>query len=235
MVVVCAVDAAMVCDLPHSHSQSLFMCIFSSLFGENVWQLLDFRERLKSVQPTVFPFCNGKWRILGFCTDQDASSCLINSHRSTIPPDDTLCLINVLFEVHESTLQNFKDACTWKMTQKSTVQPSPHSEWHVARRTTVIHFWMDYFHLPESQVMHHYWNVAAVWYGTGMIDKRRCKIVLGEGPRSEMVLDGVDMTWACVCGGIHTRIRCCRSMGVPVFLIFAHVLPECSCVELCEL
>lgn len=36
MVVVCAVDAAMVCDLPHSHSQSLFMCIFSSLFGENV-------------------------------------------------------------------------------------------------------------------------------------------------------------------------------------------------------
>lgn len=66
MVVVCAVDAAMVCDLPHSHSQSLFMCVFSSLFGENVWQLWDFRERLKSVQPTVFPFCNGNEGFLDF-------------------------------------------------------------------------------------------------------------------------------------------------------------------------
>ena len=54
--------------------------------------------------------------------------------------------------------------------------------------------------------MHRYWNVAAVWYGTGMIDRHCCKIVLSEGPRSEMVLDGVDMTWACVCVEAFTHV-----------------------------
>lgn len=84
----------------------------------------------------------------------------------------------------------------------------------------MIHFWMDYFHLSESQVMHHYWNVAAVRYSIGMIDRHCCSTVLGERSGLEcflMVLMQHEhwMSVRCVC----SSLICSRRDGEGVLLV----------------
>lgn len=74
-----------------------------------VRQLFNFREHLKPVHLTVLPLYS-LVVVLGSNRKTDVFSCLINLHRSTMVPDDTLWLSHkFIIEVYDSTLLNFKD------------------------------------------------------------------------------------------------------------------------------